>query len=428
MEGIAVETTEQPAKIYDLDTDSYVDNPMAKKPEVKEESEEEEKEEEKKPEAKKTDKPKTEDTEEEEEEEEEEEGGESEIPVEEEEEEEEDERAAKKEEDEEALSPDDFIKTVYEEKYGIKTQAELDTMVDNAIDLVEKHEKLQKDYDLLKADAGKIKFTSDKEERAYNFIKKYDVDRQGEALDTYAKLITMDIDNSDPTMILEEKFVHENPHWTRAEAQRMFQKEFKKKYTLKKEDFDSEEEYNSELADVEILKKGDVARAKSYLKDQQEKYKPAAKEEKPKVNEAVTKAVEKNARDYVDYAEKADEVSFGDGDDKYIFALDKAKKQKISEAMGAWVKNPSSYNDKGELEGIKDASEMFNIVVGGLFLKDIVNAAISQVKNKVASKRIDEVAETKPKKRQAPGSGDAKIKGDDLDEQALMIIKKKKAA
>jgi hypothetical protein len=423
MEGIAVETTEQPTKVYDLDTDSFVDNPLAKKPEVKEESDEEED----KPEAKKPEKTKSEEPKKEEEEEEEEEEGGSDIPIEEEEEEEEEEEPAKKDE-EETLSPDDFIKTVYEEKYGIKTQAELDTIVDNAIDLVEKHEKLQTDYDLLKVDAGKIKFTSDKEERAYNFIKKYDVDRQGEALDTYAKLITMDLDNSDPTMILEEKFVHENPHWTRAEAQRMFQKEFKKKYTIKKEDFDSEDEYKSEVADVEILKKGDVARAKSYLKEQQEKYKPAAKEEKPKVNEAVTKAVEKNAKDYADYADKLNEVSFGDGDDKYIFALDKAKKQKISESMGNWVKNPSSYNEKGELEGIKDANEMFNIVVGGLFLKDIVNAAISQVKNKVASKRIDEVAETKPKKRQAPGSGDAKLKGDDLDEQALMIIKKKKAA
>ena len=69
----------------------------------------------------------------------------------------------------------------------------------------------------------------------------------------------------------------------------MFSKDYNRRFTLDKNRFEgTEEEYKIELADLEIAKKGEVARARNYLKDQQTKYKPQAAEVKPAVSEVFT--------------------------------------------------------------------------------------------------------------------------------------------
>lgn len=415
MEGQEQETIEQPAEIYDMDSGKYVENPALKKePENPENPED--------PETPEDDPEDPENPENPENPEEDPETPEDDP------EDDDPENPEDPETPEDVLDPDAFIAEVYGEKYGVKTQAELETLVESAADLQEEYEALKKENETIKAEAGKPKFTSDKEEKAFEFIKKFDINRQGEALDTYAKLISMDVDSSDAMMVLEERYVHEHPEWTRAEAQRMFQKDYNKRFTLKKDDFDSESEYNQEVADIEIMKKGEVARARTYLKDQQSKYKPQTTEAKPLVSEAVTKSIEKIAPEYTAHAEKTNEITFEQDGEKYIFKLDADKKAKVSAAVKEWVKNPSSYSKDGKLMGVKNPDDMMNMVIGSMFMKDIISAITDQVKNSVNIKRVDEVSKSKPKKRQAPGSGDTRNQSDDLYSQASLLIKKKAAA
>lgn len=327
---------------------------------------------------------------------------------------------------EDVLDPDAYFAEVFGEKYGVKTQAETETLIENALELQDEFEVLKKENETLKAESGKPKLT-EKEQKAVDFIKQFDINRPGEALDTYAKLIGMDVDQTDEMLVLEERFVHEHPEYTRQEAQRMFAKQHSRKYNIRKEDFDSEESYNSELEDLKIEKKGEVARARIFLKDKQSTYKPKAAEEKPLVSETVTKSIEKTTPEYTAFVDKTNELTFEQGGDKYIFKLDAEKKGKVAEAVKAWVKNPANYSQDGKLLGIKTPGDMLKIVTGGMYMDQIINAVADQVKNSVNIKRVEEVGKKQPQKRQAPGSGDTN-KPNDLYSQAQNLIKKRKAA
>lgn len=329
---------------------------------------------------------------------------------------------------EEVLDPDAYFEEVFGKKYGVKTQADADTLIENALALQDEHEALKTELSELKTNGGKPKFSSDKEEKAFNFIKQFDINRQGEALDTYAKLISMDVDQSDEMMVLEERYIHEHPEWSRTESQRMFQKEHNRKYNLKKDDFDSEEAYNSELEDLAIMKKGEVSRARTFLKEKQATYKPKPVEERPLVSEAVTKSIEKTTPEYTEFADKTNEIIFEQGGDKYTFKLDADRKAKVVEAVNAWVKNPANYSQDGKLLAVKDPKQMLTIVAGGLFMNDIIDAVADQVKNSVNIKRVEEVGKVQPKKRKAIGSGEVNKPDDDLYAQAARLLKKKAAA
>lgn len=398
--------TQETQDVFDLSKGEFVKVPVAgkedtsKKEEPSEEEEEEEKEEDtSKEEEGKNDSSEEESSEEEEKEEEEE------------------------EEKEQSVTPDDFVKAVYEEKFGVKTQAELDELIETAADVMEEHEALKKEVADLKVQ--KPKFSSQEEEKAYDFIKKFGVPRQGEAFQTYAKLIAMDVDNADPRMLLEERFVHENPELTREEAQKKFARDFNRKYTLSRESFDgTDDEYKEELEMLEIDKKSEVNKAKKFLKEEQVKYKPAAKEDGPKVSETVKQSIEKNTSSYGSFAKDFKEITFEESGEKVVFQIDKDKNAMISNAMMEWVKNPANYDEKGKLVGVNNANEMAQQVAGALFLKDFIKAVVSQVKNSVSSKRIDEVAERKPESRKSVG-GSKPIKGDDLYESAQELIRKK---
>jgi hypothetical protein len=412
----------EPAQIFDLTSGKMVDNPDAviketAKPEAKPDPKDAKKTvvkpdpEEEEPEA---EEPEVEEEEEPEDEPEEEDEPEVEEPT-----------AKKKKEEEEFLTEDQFIEKTYGEKFGIKTQADLDKTITNAVDVMAELETVKKERDSLKS--AKPKFTSPGQESAYNFVSQFDPKMQGEALQTFAKLIGMDMESADPTMLLEEKFIHENPQWSRSESQRMFKKEYAKKYNLQREKFDgTDAEYDEELKDIEILKKGDVARSKTFLKELKEKHKPA--EEQPKNNELVTKAVEQNVKKYADFVQKAEEVTFGEGDDKFIFKLDAEKKSQLSEAMKSWVNNPYSYDDRGQLLGERSMEEMFDTLVGGMYIKEIVKAIRDQANNSATIKRVDEISTKSPKKLKGQAPGEVKVNKDDLAEQARAIIRRRKAA
>lgn len=439
-----METNEQPAKVLDLDSGEFVDNPNAKKPAAKSETEEQEEQEEeeesenesedekptkkaKEKNSKESEKESEDESEEEESEEEEEtEEGEEEVGEGDDEDESEEEEEEEENSDEDVLEPDAYVAQRFE-KFGIKTEADLEKTIDQAINVMDELEAVKKERDELKSQSDKPKFPSKQHESAYNFVSQFDTSLQGEALQSFAKLIGMDLENSDPNMILEEEFIQRNPQWTRSEAQRMFKKHSSKTYELPREKFEgNDDEYEVEKKDLEILKKGDVARAKTYLAELRAKHKPA-EQEKPKENEAIKNAIGQNAKSINDFVEKTSEITFGKGDDKFVFKLEGDRKKQAHELLKNWVGNPSSYDEKGVLLGAGSEEDMLKQVVGALFLTDIVNSAMQTMGNRQQIKKIDTIAKGKVKKRATPQSGELKG-GDDLEAQMERMAKKRRQA
>lgn len=422
-------------QILDIETLKMVDVPK-EKPAPAPKSEEKEKEEEEKEEEDKTDKSNKSDSTDDDGEEEgdgkDKSAKKADEEVEEEEEESEEEDEGKADEGKEKSTADkpkkedqtedQFVEKTYGEKYGIKTQVDLDKLINNAIEQMDDHESLTKK--VAELEKAEPKFGSDDEKNAYEFIKKYGIPEQGEALLTYAKLIAMDPEKTDGKLLLEEEYVFKHPELTRDEALKRYSREYNRKYNPKKEDFDTEEEWKEEIDMTKIDLKSDIAKAKKFFNEERIKYKPAAKDDKPKVNESVQKSIEKNAPEYAEFVDKQENLTFEKNGEKYTFALDKDRKQKLSKAVAAWVNNPSSYDDKGQLVGVKDAKTMTRQLAGLLFLEDITVAIIDQAHSKVNIKRIDEVAKKKPEKRDAP-VGDGKVKSgkDELYEGARRLIK-----
>jgi hypothetical protein len=400
-----VQQTTETKQIYDINAGKYVDMPVEKKEEKAPETEEADQGEGEE----KVDEVKDEKKEEGEPEESEEEGEEKEE--------------GEPEEEFDSVTPDDFIKNVFGEKYEIQSQEELEELIDNATGVMEDYEGLKKQLAELKDQ--KPKFSSTEEEKAFEFIKKFGVPRQGEAFQTYAKLIAMDVDNADQRMLLEERFVHENPELTREEAQKKFARDYNRKYSLSRENFDgTDAEYKEELEMLEIDKKSEVNKAKKFLKEQQEKFKPTVKDDAPKVPESVQKSIEKNAVAYEEFAKGNQELVFEENGEKVNFKLDKDKNATISKAMLAWVKNPANYDEKGTLTGVKSPQDMQRQVAAALYLDDIIKTVVSQVKNSVTGKRIDEVGEKKPDKGKSVSGAKFK-KEPDLYDSALDLLKKK---
>jgi hypothetical protein len=401
-------TPEVPEKIWSIDENKFVDTP--KPAEKQEKSEVKEPDDKAKAESDKPENPKEKEKEKQEEEVEE---SDDKNPKEEEKEE--------QEEEDNVVTPDDYIASAYGEKFGVKTEADLHKLVENALDLVDEHDKLK--AQITELEKAEPKFTNPEEKAAFDFIKKYGIPRQGEALLTYAKLIQMDVDSSDGKMILEEEYVMKHPEFTRDEAIKQFNRQYSRKMNPKKETFDSEADYNDEVESLKLEEKSEVARAKAYLKEQQGKLKPVV-EDKPKVNEALQASIKKNADEYSDFVKAQKEVVFEHGKDKYSFKIGDKEQSEIEKAMEAWVKNPSSYDDKGQLIGVKNAAQMFKQVVGALYLDQVTQAISSQAKSLTEIKRVDELATKKPEKRSAPGDGKV-VKGDDLYSGARKLIKEK---
>lgn len=429
--------TEEPAQVYDMDKDAMVENPALaeEEQESEEESEEEEEGSEgKKPKEKSSKKDEEEEESEEESEEEEseeneeseEEESEEEGEEEEESEEESEEKPKAKKKDADVVTPDDYVNESYGAKHGIKTKVDLDKFVTESAGVRDELNTVKAENATLKADSGKPKFDSEIEEKAFGYLKKFDFNNFGDGLERYGKLIGMDLDKADGRALMEEAFVQKNPALSREDAIKKFNRDYKRKYEPTKEGFGSDELYNEELEMLKIDLKTETHDAKKYLEDQQKNFKPKAQEDKtPQVPEKVTKSIEKNAPEYASHVDKTNEIVFERDGQKYKFELDANRKKSVLGAVNAWVKNPASYDKDGVLKGVKTPEEMVRMIVGGSYLTEIINAVHDQVKNVISTKRVDEIAKKKTIKRKAPGSGDTGVK-DDLDAQAVRIIKKKK--
>lgn len=384
------------------------------------EDEDEEEEEIEEPAAKKAKVKKEEPKEEEEEEEDTESEEESEEEESEEEEEDEDE-----EETESDPDLDEAIKSRFGKDYEINSIEDLEETLSALDKIVVKNEELTKELEDVRSSKTKLVFETPEQEKAYEFIKDMPKNRQGEGLQTWAELIQMDIDGTDPKLALRQQYVIKHPELTREEATAKFERDYSRKYTVKAEDFDDDKEREEEEKMRKIDLKSDSAKAKEFLKKEQQNYKAKdTKQEDSKVSEVIAEGIAKTTREATAFLKEFKHIEFDLGNGKFKFVLTEDKHKQLREAVEVWTKNPASYDAKGKLQGF-DPEESTLSLTFAMFYKDIIPELISQTRTKTAVRKIEELSEAKPTRKAKGGSASNIPKSE--DEQIDELIKAKES-
>lgn len=335
---------------------------------------------------------------------EEEEDEESEKSEEEEEKEEEEPKkeSAKKEEEEEeeeVVGIDSYLAEKYSDR-DIKSEEDLDAVLGTIEEITEENTSLR--AKLAEAEKGKPKFDSEAEEKAFNFVKNFGVDRLGEGMQTYANLITMDVEKAEPKILLEEQFILENPDLTREEALRKFNRDYQKRYTVNKDDFDDENAFKEAQEDKRIDLKADAAKAKKFIQQKQAEYKPKAKEtenKKVETPEVIQKSIKAYDSELEEFVKEFDSLIFSPTDnekDDFVFKLTKPQIKEVKEAYQGWIRNPNSYDAKGNLIGFTDIDNKIHQISYMLFGPDLIEKALKHGLSKGEIKRAEEIAKHKP--------------------------------
>lgn len=324
---------------------------------------------------------------------------------------------------------DDFIKEKYSEKLGVETEDALDEKLEELIQLSTEHEALKAELAELKASEGKPKFSSKQEEKAYEFLKEFDVTRMSEGMQTLARIVTMDLEHAEPRIMLEEKFIIEHPELTREESLRKFSKDYAKKFTVKKEDFESEEAYKEELEDVKIEEKSAVAKAKDFLAKKQKEFKAAPKEEsvEAKTSPVVQTSIQKNVAALDGYIKDFNSITYAptkDEKDNFTIKFTKEQLKTIHEATKGWVRDSNAYDDKGEIKGGFDPEKNVIKVTYLLYGEDILAKMYAHVMSQADIKRAEQIATKKPD-REAKTAID-KVAGGSEEKQWDDMIRRKK--
>src|SRR5690606_32732783 len=258
----------------------------------------------------------------------------------------------------------------------------------------------------------------------------------GDGVQAAAQLIGADLSKTDEKLLLEMEFVLKHPELTREEARHKFNRDFNRKFTIDKEEFDSDADYEDALKDLNIDKKMAVEQARKYLSAKQEeiKTKPSADEKKKnEVPEAVQQGIVRNIAEFDKFVngdpkkgiEPAKEIVWSVTDkDDLVFKLTPKQLDIVKRSVHSWAKNPASYNEKGELLTGDSAEDMFIRTAMSLFFKDILAVWGPEVTNIASKLKAEEIANKKP-------TGKATAKGEmaDLDiyKQAEILAKRRKA-
>jgi hypothetical protein len=403
-------------KAFDLNTMTVVDKPAGEDETQKEIALEEQETEES-------------DEVEEEESEEETEETEAQEESEESEEDESEEETESEKEDEESeeetteVDADEIIKDKFSD-YEIETVDELMNVLDN---LLEQNEELKKKETEKQAVPEDILAAAD-------FLVKtgYKPGNFSEGLLTHAKLVSMDIDNSNGKEILREKYIMENTELTRSEAERMFEKRYSKEFVPDRNKFETDEEYNEAVEDAKIEEKQKVAKAKAFLKQKQKESKVTVSnknEEQAEISETVTRGIEQTSKEYGKYLEKFNSLKFqytDNDEDDFVFKFKPEQIKAINAAVQEWVKNPNSYDSKGVLKG-DDASpeKWIQRASWVLFGEEMIAANFQHTENILRTKRVEEISKVKPTRKSTAASP---VKGNLSEERQIeRLIAKKKA-
>lgn len=408
-------------KVFDLEKMEHVEVPVKKdQPKAEEKPEPEEVEEEEKEEPKKEEPGKKEDKSEEKESKEEE----KEEPKEEE--------VAEKKEADEPVSIDSYISDRYAKNYEIKNEEDLDEVLASVDNVLKENEDLKKQLESAKD--TKPKFKSEAQEKMWDHVKDIDPARFGDRMQSYSRIIGMDVEKENPKMLLEEQFILDHPDLPRDRALKKFGNEYNQKYgELNRDDFDTKEAFENAKELREIDLEDAVHKARKAMKAEQVKLKTETTtqtEDKVKENPAVAKNIKTNVSSIDDSMKGFNELIFSptdDNKDDIPFKFNKDQKKMIHEAYKAWVGNPANYNSKGEfVAGEIDFDQNVKRIAYMEFGDEIFDTLHRRFTDKRNITRAEEIATKKPD-RQAKVAGD-QVKGNLSEEkQWEMQINKKKA-
>ena len=343
-------------------------------------------------------------------------------------------RLKKEAEDDNEPTFDSLISDKFSEKYEINNEGELDEILANTEKVLNYNEQLKKDLE--EAKKQDPVFKSDKDKKAFEFLKQYNVDKFGNGVGNYARLIGIEPSTIDGKLAMQEAFIVRNPELEREDAIELFNDEYEQ-YSVNRDDFEEEAAYDKKQKLKDIQKKKDVSAARSYLSEQQEKFKSSddgdgknndddeAKAAKEKV---YTKAVAKYSELVDNSLDGFDSLIFKTGEkeeDDFTFKLSKDQLNKIELSMKNYVKSPNIYDEKGEIATF-DADETKVNVAMALFGLQIFDEAYKHGITIGNTMKVEKIGKTKPDRKLKKVGGDGDISADDQFEQQAEERKKKR--
>ena len=415
-------------QIYSLDEDKMVD--VVEPDATKDEGKKSEKESEKEEESEESDEEEEEEEKDSEKEESEEEESEESTEDKDDEKESEEEESEEESEEEEQTTVDEFIKSNFEEEYGITSQDEFKEILDRSVELLDENETLKAEIKSLKEAPAATPFKSPSQELIWNAIKDFDPERIGEGINTVFGLIGMDLEKTDKKLVLEQEFIMNNPDLPLDKARKKFQTRYAQKYTVsekEKEDL-TPEQLKEREEDLEIELEMDYKKSMRFLKDKKNelKIKSETKEEPAKVSEAVENSIKSNTEAFAEHFDGIERLTFEvDGvKNPFHYKFNKEQLTKIKNTVETHLKSPGAYDAKGKLVGGFDAEQLFQNAAFLIAGPSILEEGLKFTRNLAQVVKAEEIAKVKPS-RKAKSSAEAKDMS--VDAQAERMAKKKQA-
>lgn len=335
------------------------------------------------------------------------------------------------EKEEEFDTPDVYIKETLGEKFQINSEEELIETLESVDKLLEENEELKAKLE----EKGETKpvFANAAQEKLFNFINDigYAPEKHGEGLQTYARVMSIDKE-TDGRIVMEEKYILDHPELTREEAQYKFGKHYTKNFgDLKRDDFESDEEYKEAEKDRKIDKKSAEAKAREIIEKKQKEFKssPDKKDETPLVSEAVAKGIEQTSKVYSEHLNQVKELVFSpteDEDDDYAYVFKPEQLKSIRALCENWLKNPANYDKKGDLIGGTDPETSVQRAAFTLFGPDIVARNYEHAMSIASIQRAEEISTQKPNRVSKTGDAGKVVLSAEEQNQALIEQKRGK--
>lgn len=342
----------------------------------------------------------------------------------------EEEKEDEEEVEEQPVDIDNIIADTLGDKYGIKNEEEFIEVIDRAAELLDENVALSKKIKELEAAPKEPVFKSESQKVVYEALKDYDPARLQDGIQMIAGLINIDLEKTDPKLILEQEFIMQHPELSIDESRRKFNRRFESKYIVKEEDFESVEEYKDKKEDLESDLKIDASKAKKFIKEKQQEFKNIS-EEKPKTENEVPKEVisgiASNTKSFEEHIDGLDNLTFELDDDPknpFTYKFNKDQLSKIKVVAEGYLKNPRSYDEKGNLVGGFDPEQKFQQAALALFGAEMVEEALKSARSRAQILKAEEIGKKKPD-RKPKSSGD--IQDESIDAQTDRLMAKKKA-
>ena len=297
-------------------------------------------------------------------------------------------------------------------------------------EVIEMYKNLQKENEELKK-AGP-QFRNEQEKKIFEFLKPFDPNRFGEGLNTAASLMGMDPAAASDDQVLMEAYILKHPDLTREEAKLLFEDEYGKRYSINKDDFDNESDYNKRKAILDIQRKNEVAQGRKELTARKQEL-MAPKEEPKKDNaqkdqgnapQAAASVDPKVMAPYLKELESFmrpapnkvfDRINYLNDDGKTVkfsLLLDPERREFVEGNIKKYLERPDIYDKNGKIIDNFDpgslARTFLRIGYGDWMDEQLLNAAETIAKGMTA----EQIANRKPDKSSGSG-GDAKLGVDD---------------